>query len=197
MNFNKEGYSTDEVAQILHCCKVTVMNLINAGELGANIYPKEKVPGKKRRIRITRKHIQDYMLSHQSKFSKEDLDAWKVFEEQKSLPKPEIHEAYEAHSLSELTGAWAGLSELAKQSKHEISHIEEGLENLVATPKPLVASFSDPIKAEHPSFSISIDGRIAIGNIESGTTSKIIDAFLQDDNISYSEITIKKGVCYK
>lgn len=31
MNFNKEGYSTDEVAQILHCCKVTVMNLINTG----------------------------------------------------------------------------------------------------------------------------------------------------------------------
>lgn len=153
MNFNKEGYSTDEVAQILHCCKVTVMNLINTGELGANIYPKEKMPGKKRRIRITRKHIQEYMRSHQSKFSKEDLDAWKVFEE-KPLPKPEIHEAYEA-------------------------------------------SFPDSIKTEHSSFSINIDGRIAIGNIESTTASKIIDALLQDNNISYSEITIKKGVCYK
>lgn len=183
MNFNKEGYSTDEVAQILHCCKVTVMNLINAGELGANIYPKEKVPGKKRRIRITRKHIQDYMRSHQSKFSKEDLDVWKVFEEQKPLPKLEIHEAYEAHSLSELTGAWAGLS--------------EGLENLVATPKPPAVSFSESIKAEHPSFTISIDGRIAIGNIESGTASKIIDALLQDGDISYNDITVKKGVCYK
>ena len=102
MNFNKEGYSTDETAQILHCCKSTVMNLINTGELGANIYPKEKVQGKKRRIRITRKHIQDYMRSHQSKFSKEDLDAWKVFEEKKPIPKPEIHEAYEAHSLDEI-----------------------------------------------------------------------------------------------
>lgn len=148
MNFNKEGYSTDEIAQILHCCKVTVMNLINTGELGANIYPKEKMPGKKRRIRITRKHIQEYMRSHQSKFSKEDLDAWKVFEE-----KP--------------------------------------------LPKPLVASFPDSIKTEHASFSINIDGRIAIGNIESTTASKIIDALLQDNNISYSEITIKKGVCYK
>ena len=193
MNFNKEGYSTDEVAQILHCCKVTVMNLINTGELGANIYPKEKVPGKKRRIRITRKHIQDYMRSHQSKFSKEDLDAWKVFEE-KPIPKPEIHEAYEAHSLDELTGAWAGLAE---QNKQEISRLEEGLENLVATPEPLALSFSDPIKTEHSSFSINIDGRIAIGNIESTTASKIIDALLQDNNISYSEITIKKGVCYK
>lgn len=182
MNFNKEGYSTYEVAQILHCCKATILTLINAGELGANIYPKEKIPGKKRRIRITRKHIQEYMRSHQSKFSKEDLDAWKIFEE-KPLPKPEIHEAYEAHSLSELTGAWAGLS--------------EGLENLVATPKTPVVSFSDPIKTEHPSFSISIDGRIAVGNIESTTASKIIDALLQDSNISYSEITIKKGVCYK
>lgn len=190
MNFNKEGYSTDEVAQILHCCKVTVMNLINTGELGANIYPKEKIQGKKRRIRITRKHIQDYMRSHQSKFSKEDLDAWKVFEEKKPIPKPEIHEAYEAHSLDELTGAWAGLAE---QNKQEISR----LENLVATPKAPVVTFPDPIKTEHPSFSVAIDGRIAVGNIESATASKIIDALLQDNNISYSEITIKKGVCYK
>ena len=183
MNYNKEGYSTDEVAQILHCCKVTVMNLINTGELGANIYPKEKVQGKKRRIRIARKHIQDYMRTHQSKFSKEDLDAWKVFEE-KPLPKPEIHEAYEAHSLSELTGAWAGLAE---QNKQEISRLEEALNSAPIAVTP----------TEHPSFSISIDGRIAVGNIESTTASKIIDALLQDNNISYSEITIKKGVCYK
>lgn len=183
MNFNKEGYSTDEVAQILHCCKVTVMNLINTGELGANIYPKEKVPGKKRRIRITRKHIQDYMRSHQSKFSKEDLDAWKVFEE-KPIPKPEIHEAYEAHSLDELTGAWAGLAE---QNKQEISRLEEAFNSAPIEVTPV----------EHPSFSVAIDGRIAIGNIESTTASKIVDALLQDNNISYSEITIKKGVCYK
>lgn len=183
MNFNKEGYSTDEVAQILHCCKVTVINLINTGELGANIYPKEKIPGKKRRIRITRKHIQDYMRSHQSKFSKEDLDVWKVFEE-KPLPKPEIHEAYKANSLSELTGAWAGLAE---QNRQEISHLEEALNSAPIEIAP----------TEHPSFSVAIDGRIAVGNIESTTASKIIDALLQDNNISYSEITIKKGVCYK
>ena len=193
MNFNKEGYSTVEAAQILHCCQATVKNLIERGELGASMYPAKKIPGKKRQIRITRKHIQDYMRSHQSKFSKEDLDAWKVFEE-KPIPKPEIHEAYEAHSLDELTGAWAGLAE---QNKQEISRIEEGLENLVATPKTPVVSFSDPIKTGHSSFSVAIDGRIAIGNVEAGTASKIIDALLQDGNISYSEITIKKGVCYK
>ena len=183
MNFNKEGYSTDETAQILHCCKPTILNLINTGELGANVYPKEKIPGKKRRIRITRKHIQDYMRSHQSKFSKEDLDAWKVFEE-KPIPKPEIHEEYEAHSLDELTGAWAGLAE---QNKQEISRLEEALNSAPIEIAP----------TERPSFSVAIDGRIAVGNIESGTASKIIDALLQDNNISYSEITIKKGVCYK
>ena len=190
MNFNKEGYSTVEAAQILHCCRATVKNLIERGELSASIYPAKKEPGKKCQIRITRKHIQDYMRSHQSKFSKEDLDTWKVFEEKKPLPKPDIHEAYEAHSLDELTDAWAGLAE---QNKQEISR----LENLVATPKAPVVTFPDRIKTEHPSFAISIDGRIAIGNIESGTASKIIDALLQDGNISYNEITIKKGVCYK
>lgn len=190
MNFNKEGYSTIETAQILHCCQATVKNLVERGELGAYIYPIKKQPGKKRTIRVTRKHIQDYMRSHQSKFSKEDLDVWKVFEEKKPHTELEIHEAYEAHSLEELTGAWAGLAE---QNKQEISC----LENLVATPKAPVVSFSNPIKTEHPSFSVAIDGRIAIGNIESTTASKIIDALLQDNNISYSEIVIKKGSRYK
>lgn len=184
MNFNKEGYSTVEAAQILHCCQATVKNLIERGELGASMYPAKKEAGKKRQIRITRKHIQDYMRSHQSKFSKEDLDAWKVFEEKKLLPKPEIHEAYEVHSLDELTGAWAGLAE---QNKQEISRLEEALNSAPIEVTP----------AERPSFSVAIDGRIAVGNIESTTASKIIDALLQDSNISYSEITIKKGVCYK
>ena len=83
MNFNKEGYSTNETAQILHCCKATVKNLIERGELGANMYPEKKQLGKKRQIRITRKNIQDYMRSHQSKFSKEDLD--KLTEENSSI----------------------------------------------------------------------------------------------------------------
>lgn len=180
MNFNKEGYSTIETAQILHCCKVTIKNLIERGELGANIYPTKKQPGKKRTIRVTRKHIQDYMRSHQSKFSKEDLDVWKVFEEKKPHTELEIHEAYEAHSLEELTGAWSGLAE---QNKQEISRLEDSL-----NPTPI-----ENAPTERPSFSINIDGRIAVGNIEPGTASKIIDALLQDNNISYSEIAIKKG----
>ena len=173
-NYNKEGYSVDEIAQILHCNRVTVIHYIDNGELQANVSPKEKVPGKKRHIRILRQHVVEFMERNRTRFDAETLKTWGVGAGYKPNPKPvtpEIHEAYAASTLSELKGAWAGLAD--------------------AEPEPCEA------KIEIPSFSISIDGRIAIGNVASETASKIIDAILNDSQISYSELTIRKGVCYK
>ena len=184
MNSKKEGYSVPEVAQILHLCTATIRNMINRGELGCNLYPEKMVPGKKRQMRITRAHIQDYMRSHRSKFTKEDLDAWGVDGKTRpTLPKADISEAYEIHDLSELKGAWAGLAE---SNKAEIAKMEEALNHTIEQPKTKVTSYS-----------LSIDGRIAVGNVEAKTVSAIVDALLHDSNISYDSISIKKGVCYK
>ena len=184
MNSKKEGYSVPEVAQILHLCTATIRNMINRGELGCNLYPKKMVPGKKRQMRITRPHIQEYMRSHQSKFTKEDLNAWGVDGKTKpTLPKADISEAYEIHDLSELKGAWAGLAE---SNKAEIAKMEEALNHA-----------AEQFKTEVTSYSLSIDGRIAVGNVEAKTVSAIVDALLHDSNISYDSISIKKGVCYK
>lgn len=185
MNSKKEGYSVPEVAQVLHLCTATIRNMINRGELGCNLYPEKMVPGKKRQMRITRAHIQEYMRSHRSKFTKEDLDAWGVDGKTKAaLPKADISEAYEAHDLSELKGAWAGLAE---SNKAEIAKMEEALNR----------THIEPSKTEVTSYSLSIDGRIAVGNVEAKTVSAIVDALLHDSNISYDSISIKKGVCYK
>lgn len=182
-NTKKEGYSVPEVAQVLHLCTATVRNMINRGELGCNLYPEKMIPGKKRQMRITRAHIQEYMHSHRSKFTKEDLDAWGVDGKTKpALPKADISEAYPAHDLSELKGAWAGLAE---SNKAEINKIEETLNHAIEQSKMEVT------------YSLSIDGRIAIGNVEAKTVSAIVDALLHDSNISYDNLTIKKGVCYK
>lgn len=183
-NTKKEGYSVPEAAQVLHLCTATIRNMINRGELGCNLYPEKMIPGKKRQMRITRAHIQEYMQSHRSKFTKEDLAAWGVDGKTKpALPKADISEAYPAHDLSELKGAWAGLVE---SNKAELNKIEETI-NLTI----------EKSKTEVTSYSLSIDGRIAIGNVEAKTVSAIVDALLHDSNISYDNLTIKKGVCYK
>lgn len=184
MNSKKEGYSVPEVAQVLHLCTATIRNMINRGELGCNLYPEKMTPGKKRQMRITRAHIQEYMRSHRSKFTKEDLAAWGVDGKTKpTLPKADISEAYEARDLSELKGAWAGLAE---SNMAEIAKIEETLNHAI-----------EQAKTEVTSYSLSIDGRIAVGNVEAKTVSAIVDALLHDSNISYESITVKKGVCYK
>lgn len=176
MNSKKEGYSVPEVAQVLHLCTATIRNMINRGELGCNLYPEKMVPGKKRQMRITRAHVQEYMRSHRSKFTKEDLAAWGVDGKTKpTLPKADISEAYEIHDLSELKGAWAGLNKIEETLNHTI----------------------EQAKTEVTSYSLSIDGRIAVGNVEAKTVSAIVDALLHDSNISYDSITVKKGVCYK
>lgn len=184
MNSKKEGYSVPEVAQVLHLCTATIRNMINRGELGCNLYPEKMVPGKKRQMRITRAHIQEYMRSHRSKFAKEDLDAWGVDGKTKpTMPKPQIAESYQARDLSELKGAWAGLAE---SNMAEIAKMEKALNHTI-----------EQAKTEVTSYSLSIDGRIAVGNVEAKTVSAIVDALLHDSNISYDSISIKKGVCYK
>lgn len=184
MNSKKEGYSVPEVAQILHLCPATIRNMINRGELDCNLYPEKITTGKRRQIRITRAHIQEYMRSHRSKFTKEDLDAWGVDGKTRpTLPKADVSEAYEIRDLSELKGAWAGLAE---SNETEIAKIEETLNHAVEQSKTKVTSYS-----------LSIDGRIAVGNVEAKTVSAIVDALLHDSNISYDNISIKKGVCYK
>lgn len=180
MNTLKEGYSVDEIAQVLHCTRATVVHYIDCGELQANVYPKEKVPGKKRRIRITKEHVQAYMRSHRTRFDKDTLSAWNVDASYKPV-KVETSSSYPATSLSELTGAWAGLVNAAED---------------LTTPKEETPAAFKP-QTEIPSYSVHIDGRVAIGNVSADTMSKIIDALLHDEQISYNELKIAKGVSYK
>lgn len=179
-NFKKEGYSTAEVAQIFHCSKSTVLLYIYNGELKASASDAKIRPGKRRRIRVLKEHIGEYMLNHRDRFTKEELDTWGKFVKQQSPNKKAITE--EAHSLSELTGAWASL-----------------VNPKVVSPEPApVAEEKPDIEIDYlDSYSISIDGRISVGNVSAITASKIINALLEDNQISYNELTIRKGTCVK
>lgn len=172
-NFNKEGYSVAEVAQILHCSTFTVRNYINNGHLGASLSQKNREKGKHRRIRILKEHIAEYMSKHLDRFTKEELDTWLKY---KPASVTKTKAVTEVHSLSDLTGAWANLVQ----------------DNVNAT-----IEATQKKTTEIDSYSIRLDGRIAIGNVSKETATKIIDALLADEQICYNELTIKKGICTK
>ena len=179
-NLKKEGYSTVEAAQILHCSKPTVMNYIRSGELKASVSDTKVRPGKRRRIRVLKEHIGEYMLNHRDRFTKEELDTWGKFVKKQDLIEKAAPE--EVHSLEELTGAWASL-----------------VNSKVVSPEPApVAEEKPDIEINYlDSYSISIDGRISVGNVSAVTAGKIINALLEDNQISYNELTIRKGTCIK
>lgn len=76
-NFNKEGYSTGEVGQILGCCQQTVHNMIYKKQIEALIKEPSN-PGGRRVIRITRDALRNYLAEHPDRYSKELLDAFNV-----------------------------------------------------------------------------------------------------------------------
>ena len=56
---------------------------------------------------------------------------------------------------------------------------------------------SETPEATVNAYSIKIDGRISIGNVSLTTVTAIMNALLADNQISFTSITITKGVCYK
>lgn len=85
-NFNKEGYSTTEVGQILGCCQNTVWNMVNQGKIKALIEQKDK----RKVIRITRAALIEYLKGHRARYSKELLSAFGIGESLESEKKVEL-----------------------------------------------------------------------------------------------------------
>lgn len=76
-NYNKEGYSTKDVAQILGCHPATVNNMIDDGRLKALI-KEPTYPNGRRTIRITRDQLTDYLDKNKSRYSKELLQQFGI-----------------------------------------------------------------------------------------------------------------------
>lgn len=176
-NFNKIGYSTTEVAQILGMAKPTLMNRINSGKIDAIVKP-PVTPGGKRGIRITREALADYIFSgdwHVENALKETFAKYqtKKVQEASEPGEAEIIGAYKANDISELTGAWA-----VPKNSQQID-TQESTDS---------GSF-----AHSDSCSIEIDGRIAIANIQTETARYILDAILNDPYTKFTSITVKRG----
>ena len=115
-NYNKKGYSTSEIAQILGCTVSTVHNMINGHKLGAMIID-PKTPNGRRIVRITREHLQDFIKANPRRFSDAEKRTWGVDVETEPLKQKEYIDIRELPNKP--TGAWAGLIETEQKKKRK------------------------------------------------------------------------------
>lgn len=167
-NFKKQGYSTFEVAQILGCHYKTVLNMIDTGRLEAEVQPKLREGGK-RRIRISRQQLINYLCKNKTRFSPELLNAFGVGETvclvEAQMEKNREEKSFTKGTTKEPCGAWAIPK---KESSPEI--IKESREKRC---------------------SVCVDGRICVANISKDTATKIVEALMTDNIISMDSISIQ------
>jgi predicted transcriptional regulator len=177
MNFRKEGYSVAEVSQVLHVTPATLRSWIDAGKMEANMSSDKIEKGHRRTIRITRSQLSRFIMQNQRKYP---LDQYKAYvlashaEEAESEPKTDDRDfdcgpAYKANSLSELTGAWAGFAEEAAKIPEKATE-----------------------RQDDATFTISINGRVALGNLGKETCGIIFSALANDSHFQFEELTIKR-----
>lgn len=182
-NFRKEGYSVAEVSQVLHVTPATLRSWIDAGKMEANMSSDKIESGHRRTIRITREQLSRFIVRNQRKYP---LDQYKAYvlasnaeETQPERQKEDDFDcgpAYKANSLSELTGAWAGFAEAVSKLPEKIAE---------PTPEPI-----SEVKDEQ-TFLISINGRVALGNLSKETCGIIFSALASDSHFQFEELTIK------
>lgn len=139
-NFNKEGYSTGEVGQILGCCQNTVWNMVNQGKIEALIERKDK----RKVIRITRAALIEYLKKHRERYSKELLSAFGIGEslesgEENKTPDDRAVFIKDLGGTNKPTGAWADLL------KEPEKKAEDTVKEQMRSPGYLASGCSDSV----------------------------------------------------
>lgn len=180
-NFRKHGYSTAEVAQMLNCCVSNVWYMVKDGKIKADV-SEPASPGGRRKIRITREQLIDYLQSHTRGNSNyiELLKAFKPSEQVATTPRnDEVKKAepsFIAGATKEPSGVWANLS----NNKPE----------LLISDATKTSETNMSIK-DVRSCSLIVDGRICVANIAPSTASNILNCLLADEITKIGSITIK------
>lgn len=195
-NYAKPGYSTKEVAQILGCTPCTVRHMIESGRMKGRISEPEVIPGKKRKIRISRENLADYIWEHQAQFDKEIIGVFSKY--RTGYPKPDDGPITEKDQqdkevkinengdTSVPTGAWANLMRVANTDRVEQEY-KEAIKGIKTYAE------EEPVKSERAaSYMVLVNGRIAVGNVSVDTAKIIAGALLADDICEVEAVEIRK-----
>ena len=188
-NYAKPGYSTKEVAQIIGCTPCTVRAMVMSGRMKGRISDPEVIPGKKRKIRISRENLADYIWEHQAQFDKEIISVfskyrtgypnpgdWPIYAEKDQQDKEAT--VNENGDTSVPTGAWASLlnpEKIEREYKEAVTGIKTHADR-------------ENINA----YMVLINGRIAVGNVTVDTAKIIAGALLADTVCEVESVEIKK-----
>lgn len=202
-NFNKEGYSTGEVAQILGCSQSAVWNMVSRGEIKALIdqKPTRKV------IRITRAALIEFLKGHQARYSKELLKSFGIGGEaekqQTELQDDETVFIKDLGGTKEPTGVWADIlpGSGKKTEPDTASSYKEGNKLSAqrgATMPPSKTPYNVNRSANNAtrnynrySCQILVNGRIAVGGISKNTARNIVDCLMEDPYMRPQSIEIR------
>lgn len=161
----KSGYSTAEVARIIGVTDVTVRKMIERGDLQCyGKYRQGAFHG--RRITIGKRHLAEYILSHRERF-----DATTIEEYTKGVKNLDDPQPYTGNldAYADSHGNWHFTT---SDSVEEPSIIR------------------DP--ASYGGFILTLNDRVAVGNITAETAVTIITALLNDPICEITDIKISR-----
>jgi excisionase family DNA binding protein len=197
-NYAKPGYSTKEVAQILGCTPCTVRHMIESGRMKGRVSNQEVIPGKKRKIRIFREDLANYIYEHRGQFDKALVQQFSKY--RTGYPKPDDRsmrvtdtdpqdkevKVNENGDTSVPTGAWANLLNATDTDRAEQEY-KEAIKGIKAYAE------KEPVKSERAaSYMVLVNGRIAVGNVTVDTAKIIAGALLADDICEVEAVEIRK-----
>lgn len=202
MNYNKQGYSVAEVAQLIHCTPVTVRSYILNGKMPARI--NKPGPAGRNSYRITRENLYTFLVANSNKYDKELIDqfspttidthAESTDQTQSPTPKAAIidnngHEAYSATSVSDLQGAW----KTNDKPQDVLQPSRESSRTPYHSYRQQPAQEARAPYRKYPSYEVALDGRICVCNVESKTAAAIAAALLEDRQCKFKQLTINKS----
>lgn len=161
----KSGYSTTEVARIIGVTDVTVRKMIERGDLQCyGKYRQGAFHG--RRITIGKRHLAEYILSHRDRF-----DAVTIEEYTRGVKNLDAQQPYTGNldAYADSHGKWHFT---ASDSVEEPS--------IIRNPE------------SYAGFILSLNDRIAVGNITAETAVTITTALLQDPLCEIADIKISR-----
>lgn len=182
-NFNKVGYSTTEVAQILKCTPTTVRGYINRKKLEALGSDDRIARDHRRTLRITRESLTKFLSENRSKYPKELVsqfvkDDTDLTAEEKQYCTHDLDlistnsewppkGSYTAESVQELKGAFSQNNDDSKRLESPETDDSKRLDT----------------------YKLTVNGS-TIPDLKKDTVQKIVNALLDDDDFKLKTLMI-------
>lgn len=184
VNFNKHGYSTMEVGQIIGKNYATVRRMVQEGVIKGTI-SKTRPKDKRTTVRIPREALVEYLRANKELFDDSLLKTFGISADEEIAP---------GTSLDDITTP--GTYVVREPGKPTVV----GTAKVIGKPDPTAELIDDddccglPPRPIEATYSILINGRICIANIQLHTAIDILDLLSKDANFKFNgDITIRKG----